>query len=143
MRLFSNKSKEVKEVIVKEVVFDKNEKLFLEMLHKCNLKEATWIKDDSFTCHYNDLICSFHWYSIDNCFIVIKRSDGQKILSQSISENKRNIIINIFKDKVTAYSNDLIISNLHNKKLNDDSCPYCGTKNSKEKTNCINCGAVI
>lgn len=30
-----------------------------------------------------------------------------------------------------------------NKNENAGDCPYCGTKNAEDKTNCINCGAVI
>ena len=132
-------SKEKKENVI---VFNENEKTCLEILHKCNLKEAIWNNNCYwFQCSYNELIITFDLnYPAE---LWLKRTDGQTVMHEEISSDKTSIFVNIIKDKVTAYTKNLIISNLHNKKLNDDSCHYCGTKNTEERTNCINCGAII
>lgn len=94
---------------------------------------------------YNNLKLEYYMndFYYGTCFI-LKRVDNDHLLKEiKMGEAKLQIIDKIIKDKFDAYVQNSITSAFNDKSKNADDCPYCGTKNPKDKINCINCGAVI
>jgi len=87
-----------------------------------------------FFCSNKDIVHSFDLCRVDN---------GHSLKTITMGRAKIAIIDKLINDKLTAYIENSITSALHNKSANAEDCPYCGTKNASDKTNCINCGAVI
>lgn len=116
---------------------------------KCNISTSAW--------HYGGYGYSYFYYNnlklryehadkstkYGHIFRLSREDNGHFLKEISMGESKIKIIQKIIADKHKAYIEDSITSAFNNKKENADDCPYCGTKNLKDKMNCINCGAVL
>jgi hypothetical protein len=94
---------------------------------------------------YNNLKLYYKHYSNDiyNSFNLHRLDNGHFLKTVKMGKAKIEIINNMIKDKYQAYVENSITSAFNNKNENVGDCPYCGTKNAEDKTNCINCGAVL
>lgn len=92
------------------------------------------VKLKYYHCIRKTYVHHFDLYRVDN---------KHYLKTFNMGRAKIAIIDKLIDDKRKAYIENSITSALNNKSANAGDCPYCGTKNSENKTNCINCGAVI
>ncbi|MCK9416768.1 hypothetical protein M0Q97_08945 [Candidatus Dojkabacteria bacterium] len=164
MSIFSKKIKELseeyKESLRKQeeynssTIFTEEEKQICDIIIKSDFSKCNvMINRDYFGYDdyhiskfiYNNLKLHYKHYShaIDNYFNLYRLDNGHFLKTIKMGKAKIEIINNIIKDKFQAYVENSITSAFNNKNENAGDCPYCGTKNAENKTNCINCGAVL
>jgi len=113
---------------------------------KCNISTSDWHYGGyGFSYfYYNNLKLTYqHAIRYGHKFNLSREDNGHFLKEISMGESKIKIIQKIIADKHKAYIEDSITSAFNNRKENAEDCPYCGTKNLKDKMNCINCGAVL
>jgi len=128
------------------IIFTKEEKQICDIIVKSDFAKCNF---ESFNkCFfYNNLQLSYRNLSgengYENIFYLYRRDNKHLLKTISLGLAKMKIVKQMIDDKFKAYVENSIVSAFADKKNNIDDCSYCGTKNSKNRSNCINCGAIL
>ena len=149
----SKKRKEIRKAREKKfntsTIFSSDEKIVMDIIVKSDFSTAN-IWGGVYNFKFNNLFLMFYTCNYDDNSNYVIQNIPQKeeeekhtLKSGNMGIAKEKIILEIIEDKKKAFVENTIVSAFNNKKKNAGDCPYCQTKNSKDKSNCINCGAVI